>query len=482
MGGELLSKNNSIQVIDSDNLYSGKAITETISYGLFKVDQQLTVKYWNKAAANLLGIQAKDIIGKNLRENFLDDIPPNFSIVCEKAFLEDNPIHSVEYWAERGAWFDVITYHCEDTLSVSFKSRNPFLNPEDPAQQLKTLNELYKFVTEITNDCLWEWDLQSKELFWIDGGHKRVFGYQVENALIPQSFWESLIHPDDKVRILSGLNKIIDDESISTWEDNYRFRKSNGDYAYVHDRGRIINDENGKASRMIGATQDITQKVLLENKLADERLTRQREITAAVLTAQENERSEIGKELHDNLNQVLAVAKMYMHLAKTNEENREIHLEKSAAFIVNVIDEIRRISKNLVIPGIHIISLSQNIKNLLHDLHKIYPIKIDFLFKRIKDTDLNEKHQLSIFRIIQEQLNNILKHSKASRATIHLSRLRDEIILIISDNGVGCDILKENNGVGIINIKSRVELLNGNVRITSSPKKGFELKVSVPMS
>ena len=482
MGTKLLSKNNSIQVIDTNNLYSGKAITETIPYGLFKVDQQLTVKYWNKVAENLLGIKAKDIIGKNLRENFLDDIPSNFYTVCEKAFLEDNPIHSVEYWAERRAWFDVITYHSEDTLSVSFKRRNPFQNPEDPAQELKTLHELYKFVTEITNDCLWEWDLQSKELFWIDGGHKRVFGYQVENALIPQSFWESLLHPDDKVRILSGLNKIMEDGSVNTWEDNYRFKKSNGDYAYVHDRGRIIKDETGKASRMIGATQDITQKVLLENKLADERLTRQREITAAVLTAQENERSEIGKELHDNLNQVLAVAKMYMHLAKTNEENREIHLEKSAAFIVNVIDEIRRISKNLVIPGIHIISLSQNIKNLLNDLHKTHPIKIDFLFKRIKDTDLNEKHQLSIFRIIQEQLNNILKHSKASRATIHLSRLKDEIILIISDNGVGCDILKENNGVGIINIKSRVELLNGSVWITSRPKKGFELKVSVPMN
>src|SRR6185436_20734217 len=128
----------------------------------------------------------------------------------------------------------------------------------------------------------------------------------------PQSYWESLLHPDDKIRVLSGLNKIIADGLLCDWEDSYRFKKANGDFAFVHDRGRIILDENGKASRMIGATQDITQKVLLENKLRDERLTRQREITAAVLTAQENERVEIGKELHDNLNQILAVAKMYM--------------------------------------------------------------------------------------------------------------------------------------------------------------------------
>ena len=90
-----------------------------------------------------------------------------------------------------GAWFDVITYHCDDTLSVSFKSSNhpghPLL-PKNPEQQLKILNELYRFVTEVTNDCLWEWDLQTKEMFWIDGGHKRVFGYQIENALIPKVF------------------------------------------------------------------------------------------------------------------------------------------------------------------------------------------------------------------------------------------------------------------------------------------------------
>ena len=69
---------------------------------------------------------------------------------------------------------------------------------DHPEQQLKVLNELYRFVTEVTNDCLWEWDLQNKEMFWIDGGHKRVFGYPIENTLIPQSFWEELLHPDDK--------------------------------------------------------------------------------------------------------------------------------------------------------------------------------------------------------------------------------------------------------------------------------------------
>ena len=195
-------------------------------------------------------------------------------------------------------------------------------------------------MTEVTNDCLWEWDLQTKEIFWIDGGHKRVFGYQIENALIPQSFWESRLHPDDKVRILTRLNKIITEGSDCVWEDEYRFQKANGDYAYVHDRGHIIYDDDKKASRMIGATQDITVRKSAE------------EVTHAVLTAQENERSEILKVLHDNLNQILDAAKMYIEMAKSDEENREMCLQKSSGFIVDAIEVIRRISKTLSPPGI----------------------------------------------------------------------------------------------------------------------------------
>src|SRR5204862_6847227 len=134
------------------------------------------------------------------------------------------------------------------------------------AQQLKLLNELYRFVTELTNDCLWEWELDSGEIFWIDGGHKRVFGYQIENAIIPQSFWESRLHPDDKTRILQKLKKVITDGSDSLWEDEYRFQKSDGSYVYVHDRGHIIYDKNKRAVRMIGATQHNIEKLLLQNK------------------------------------------------------------------------------------------------------------------------------------------------------------------------------------------------------------------------
>ena len=154
-----------------------------------------------------------------------------------------------------------------------------------------------------------------------------------------------------------------------------------------------------------------------------------------------------------------------------------MYLDKSSDYIESVIVEIRKISKTLVIPGTNIIGLVDNIKNLIHDVRTIHPIKIEFHEKNINEKELNEKMQLTIFRIVQEQFNNILKHSRATRATINLSRQENEVILLISDNGEGCDPLVETDGVGIINIRSRVGLCNGTVAITSRPGEGYALKI-----
>jgi PAS domain S-box-containing protein len=591
------------------NNYLRKPLTEIVPNGFLTVDRQWTVKYWNKAAEKIIGVQAGDIVGKNLWEEFAAILPVSFYTVYHKAFLQDIPFHFEEYWEEIGAWFDVVTWHDDDTLSVSFKSSNYPFNPEhlgQPVQQLEVLNELYRFVTEVTNDCLWEWNLETREIFWIDGGHKRMFGYQIENALITQSFWESCLHPGDKARILASLDKITQN-SDDVWEEEYRFKKSNGEYAFVHDRGHIIYEKD-TGIRMIGATQDITrrkiietellesekklallarqsvnaliltdcegkitwvngsfsriseykadevigrgigsflqgketdpatlqylrkrikdnlpfeceiinysksgrkywihaqgqplfdengvcdkyfaietditERVLLESKLTDEKRAKQKEIAEAVLMAQEKERADIGKELHDNLNQVLAVAKLYIQTAKTNENNREVNLEKSVSLISGVINEIRRISKSLVISPTHIIGLFDNIKNLLTDLMMVNQLKIEFDNNGINENKINDKLQMTIFRIVQEQLNNILKHAKASLATISLSSRENKITLLITDDGQGADMPHSKNGLGLINIKSRVSLYDGTVNIITKPGEGFALKVVLPL-
>jgi len=407
-----------------------------------------------------------------------------FYSIYHNKVLGDDPAHREEYLGKMGSWSDVIIYHYGDTVSVSFKSNS---SPSDgqhsdrPEQRLKILNELYRFVADVTNDCLWEWNIQQHEFFWIDGGHKRVFGYQIRDSFVPQSFWEALLHPDDKDRVLAKLSELLSMGHKEIWEIEYRFKREDGDYAYVFDRGRILYDEDNKVLRMIGATQDITARKLADTQLIRERQERQKEITEAVLLAHENERKEIGKELHDNLNQILGAANLYIDVAKTDDETRAMCLHKASEYIMTVIEEIRKVSKKLVAPDMHFLSLAESIRNLVDDTMSLGSIKLSFYQTGIVESGMNEKLQVDIFRIIQEQLNNILKHSGATSAVIKLSIDANGVLLLITDNGKGCDTSKA-MGLGLINIKNRAELNMGSVAVVSQPGKGYSLKVMLSLT
>ncbi|MDP4149527.1 MAG: PAS domain-containing protein [Bacteroidota bacterium] len=460
--------------------YQGKPIAEAINNGFFTVDRRWTVKYWNRAAERLLGVLSADILGKNLWDEFAGLLPLDFYRAYHKAFLSEIPISFREYWGEMGAWFEVITYYADGNLSISFKKGGQPAQSTDHEERLKRLNELYRFVTEVTNDCLWEWDFQVRELFWIDGGHKRILGYPIENALIPQSFWEACLHPEDKVRVLANVHRMKLGSSATVWEDEYRFKKADGSYAHVHDRGHIIYNDEGRAIRMIGATQDITARKANELKLVAQRLASRKAVTAAVLSAQEKERADIGKELHDNLNQVLGAAKLYVEMARTNEEHRDQYLQRSSAYIVQVIEEIRKISKALATPGM-LMGLFESIRILLDDMNLVHSVRFDFSVGDLDESLIEEDLQLNIFRIVQEQVNNILKHANAATAVIMLGKRADRIELRILDDGQGCVPAEAKGGVGIINIKSRVELLHGRVSVRSEPGRGYELIVTAPL-
>lgn len=463
--------------------YPAVPVTETLTNGFFTVDNSWTVQYWNPAAEKILKVPAADIVGKNLWQKFEGVIPVELFAVDQRVFLKDTPVHFHEYWVEMDAWFDVITYHCGNALSFSFKSskHRPAEKEETAVEQLKVLTELYRFVTEITNDCLWEWDLLTKEIFWIDGGHKRMLNYQVENALIPQSFWEYCIHPDDKAAVLSSLKKYIAKKSASLWEASYRFKAADGSYVYVQDRGHIVRDAKGKATRMIGATQDITEKKLLEIKVANERLTRQKLITAAVLKAQEKERESIATVLNENLAQLLVATKWNIQLAKTDGNNRDKCLDNSNEYLNHVIGEIRKIYKTLVIPDMHFIGLFDNIKNLVAETNKTQPVKFSFTAAGIDlEEDLDQHLQLDLFRMVQEMVNNVVQHAHAATAKIRLCRKGCNLILSVADNGSGFSSQPDKKGVGILNITSRAMLYGGHVAEISKPGKGYTLKVTLP--
>ena len=323
----------------------------------------------------------------------------------------------------------------------------------------------------------WEFNFATNDISWSDEIF-RMIGLRPNQKRQPYDFALSFVHPED----LGLVSKKIDHsrKSFEGFSTKYRIIQSNGSVRHVYVDSKLEFDLQGIATGLYGIIQDITETVSLEKKLAEERAMRLKEITDAVLTAQETERAEIGKELHDNLTQILGATKLYIELAKTDDELREKCLEKSTAYIVNVIEEIRRISKTMIIPYTTAMGLFDCIRILKTDLSIIHPLEIQFQVEGLNENDLGEKLKLNIYRIIQEQLNNIIKHSEASSAAIHLSMQDNEIILSISDNGKGFDTSRIRKGVGITNIMSRAEFFHGTTEVVTKPGNGYKLTIRFP--
>jgi PAS domain S-box-containing protein len=251
--------------------------------------------------------------------------------------------------------------------------------------------------------------------------------------------------------------------------------KKNGESIFVEVTYHNI-DYKGRKSVLVLAN-NVTEKIQLQDKLNKELILKQREITEAVVEAQEKERMEVGKELHDNVNQLLGAARLYITTLKDYKEDIDIMLDKSAGLVSSAIEEVRKLSKTLTGPGIENLRLCEAVESLVQQIEAARTISISFEKEIFYEEDLRKKLKLNIFRIVQEQFNNILKHANASEVFISLHRDAGKISLVIQDNGQGFDTFQTRNGIGITNIVNRASLNNGKVSIESAPGKGCRLEV-----
>ncbi|RZM18110.1 MAG: PAS domain S-box protein [Pedobacter sp.] len=339
----------------------------------------------------------------------------------------------------------------------------------------------YQLLTKAINNIVWDWDFTKRRAYWVGNGLQTILGYDTFEMNVDSGYWDEQLHPDDKDRVLSRLGRILEQAVEDHWEDEYRFKKKDGNYCNIYDRGFIIY-ENRVPVRLIGSMEDVTERVALQKKLENGISLNQKQLAEAVVSAQEKERTEIGKELHDNVNQLLSASRLYIEAAKSDTVNGNALLVQASEYIMSAIEEIRTLSKALNTPLINELGLCESVDNLADDLMAVNSIHIAVHKTDFDEKGLHENFKLTIFRIIQEQITNILKHAKASEAAIHLSRNEQTIILNISDNGIGFDTSKKRKGIGLSNINSRAALYNGKLMLSSEPGKGVVLSVAFPVA
>jgi PAS domain S-box-containing protein len=267
--------------------------------------------------------------------------------------------------------------------------------------------------------------------------------------------------------------------NILTHDYTMIHKNKNGDQILMQVYSYKINYKGQPA--MLALAKNITERVSLFKNLEKEKSLKRKQIAEAVVVAQEKERSEIGKELHDNVNQLLSASRLYIEAAKNERKDADVLLTQASEYVMTAIEEIRILSKVLNTPLINEIGLLETVENMVEDLMVVNKIKIEVEKKSFSEACLQENFKLTLFRIIQEQVTNILKHSKATKASISLYRSKTQIYLNIKDNGIGFDTTKKGNGIGLANINSRAALYKGKINISSAKSKGTLLEIQFPV-
>jgi signal transduction histidine kinase len=211
--------------------------------------------------------------------------------------------------------------------------------------------------------------------------------------------------------------------------------------------------------------------------MLEEKVEHQRQIARATINTQEKERSEIGKELHDNVNQILASAKLFLSSPFMESEERERFSNKAMEHINMAIEEIRKLSRSLVSPSTADLGIIETINDMIGDIKMVQKVEVCFNDGGIDESKLDYGLKLTIYRIVQEQMNNILKYANASKIGITIQEQGKKLSLTITDNGKGFDLVMKRKGIGLNNIINRADVFNGKVDIQTAPGQGCVLQV-----
>lgn len=453
--------------------------TET-SNAVCYADRESKITWINAAFTRMTGYSPDEAIGRKTSELLSGPETSEETIhLLKECYLHKQSFHTeMINYKKDGEKFWVELYG-QPLFDRKGNVEQYFCIRTDITERKKSEEELRKLslVAQLTDNIV---SLTSPDhkIIWVNDAFTRITGYTAEEV-IGKTATEVYDGPETDAHTLNYVNE--------RWSDCQPFHievlnyKKNGESYWAEVASYPVFDAKGKLQHFFSIASDITERRKMQQVLDEEKEKRQQMITAAVIAAQEKERGQVGRELHDNVNQVLTTVKLYTELCGDGVGDTKEMLNKSIKFLQQSIDEIRSLSKRLSAPTLGNIRLKDSVKELLDTISATNKIAIHVNDSAIGSLEIKQEIHLAIYRIIQEQLTNILKYAEAQNVDVNFNVSNRTLILQIKDDGKGFDPAQKRNGVGITNMITRAQSQKGKLKITSAPGTGCEVKVSFPL-
>lgn len=315
----------------------------------------------------------------------------------------------------------------------------------------------------------YDWNIQTGEIV-LTPELDAMYGLPPGGFAATRNRFEDLIHEDDQRRVRDLVHEALETGQAKEFE--WRVVWPDGSVHWIAGRGQLIKSESGQPLRMVGVNMDVTERKHAERALS--------EMTRKLIAAQEQERTRIGRELHDDIGQRLALLALDMEQLEDQPSQLQNEIREVRRSLAQLSDDVQGLSHDLHSAKLEYLGVAEGIRSWCKEFASRQNLEIDFE-SSVEDA-IPFEIGVCFFRVLQEALHNALKHSGVRHFDVQLLSNSGEIVLVIGDSGRGFEIetAMRGHGLGLTSMQERVRLIGGTIVIDSKLSGGTIINIRVP--
>jgi PAS domain S-box-containing protein len=339
-------------------------------------------------------------------------------------------------------------------------------------RELRESEERLALAAEAAEFGVWAWNVTSNQI-WGTETWRRLFGFASGEDIGFEKLFQR-IHPEDRETVEQELKCAAAGETDHLRE--YRIILPDGTGRWIASRGRMRQDVNGKAFRMFGVAIEITQRKHTEIAMHD--------LSRRLIRAHEAERARLGRELHDDVTQRLAILAIDAGRVERGADQvlAAEMMRRIREGLVRLSEDIHALSYRLHPALLEDLGLAEALKAECERFTRQESVSVEVTVRDVPE-DVPPETALCLFRVAQEALRNVARHAKASRVEISMRALDGSLQLVVQDDGIGFDPATQRTrpSLGLESMRERVLLVEGELDIESAPGRGTTILVTVPL-